>query len=170
MSVVAIGTIKEILDRYGEKVVSALNDNLEFKKNIASGDLAKSIRFKVFSVSDVHTFELFIDDYYKWVDKGRKSGKRPPIAPILKWLSYKQLSGVVNSKKAKAGVVKGNALKSMAYAVATNIGKHGTKGSHFYSDVFKSGGVGDITILEQEISEALRQSIKIQIIGDLGEV
>lgn len=180
MNDIAVGTIKEVLNEYGEKVVAALNDNLEFKGNIASGDLAASIKFKVFSVSDVHTFELFIDDSYKWVDKGTKPSKyRHPgkkmVDSIATWLSFKGLSGVVNSKKAKSKARPSN-IKSMAYAVATNILKHGTtkrfgyKGSSFYSDVFKAGGVGDIALLEQQISEVLKQTIKIQIIGDIGEV
>ena len=182
MNEVAVGTIKELLNEYGEVVVAALNDNIKFKGNNASGKLADSIDFKVFSVGDVHTFELFIDDSYKWVDQGTKPSTkytkpgRKMVNSILMWLSYKQVSGIVKSKKTRITSTNISAQKSMAYAIATNILKHGTtkrfgyKGSGFYSDVFKEGGVGNIQELEVRIGEVLRQSVKIQITGDLGSV
>jgi hypothetical protein len=33
------------------------------------------------------SFQLVLDDYYIWVDQGRKPGNRPPIDAILNWMS-----------------------------------------------------------------------------------
>mgnify|MGYP003349850253 FL=1 len=51
----------------------------------------------------------------------------------------------------------------MAYLISRKIHKQGYKGSGFFSNVFKAGGVGDITELERELSEALKRDVKVEL-------
>ena len=70
--------------------------------------------------------DILMEDY--GVDfvfgEGSNPSKRPPIAPIEKWV------------KAKIGL-QGAAAKSMAFAVATNLKKVGYKGYRIFTDDFQ---------------------------------
>ena len=52
-----------------------------------------------------------------FVEVGRKPGKRPPLAAILRWVELKKIA-------------KGSKAKRVALAVQRKIGKHGTKGRY----------------------------------------
>ena len=70
--------------------------------------------------------DILMEDY--GVDfvfgEGSKPSRRPPIAPIEKWV------------KAKIGL-QGAQAKSMAFAVATNLAKVGYKGYRIFTDDFQ---------------------------------
>lgn len=83
--------------------------------------------------------DILMEDY--GVDfvfgEGSKPSKRPPIAPIEKWV------------KAKIGL-SGAAAKNMAFAVATNLSQVGYKGYRIFTDEFQTEtGKYVETLLEQ---------------------
>lgn len=83
--------------------------------------------------------DLLMEDY--GVDfvfgEGSKPSRRPPIAPIERWV------------KAKIGL-QGAAAKGMAFAVATNLKKVGYKGYRIFTDEFQTEtGKYVETLLEQ---------------------
>ena len=71
--------------------------------------------------------DILMEDY--GVDfvfgEGSKPSRRPPIAPIEKWV------------RAKIGL-QGAAAKSMAFAVATNLKKVGYKGYRIFTEEFQN--------------------------------
>ena len=178
-------SINSILEAYGDRIVTALKDNLDFNKKNASGKLKKSIVFKIKFLGDSYVFELYLEDYYKWVDGGRGAtvnggggrtgqpldwGKQSLRRDILKWMMYKRITPSAMMGKGKnkaAGKISIasdlRAARSMAYLISRKIHKQGYKGSGFFSNVFKAGGVGDITELERELSEALKRDVKVEL-------
>lgn len=132
------------------------------------------------------TIEI-IPEYARAVDEGRAAGKTPPIEPIKQWIKRK---GILKSerpsvskakktksvKKAKPSFEK--RLNSMAYAIAKNIGKHGTikrfnyKGSNFWTDVVGRNGDNSSTgmneaynRLKTDLFEELKKQVEIEIIN-----
>ena len=98
-------------------------------------------------------------DYSQQLALGRKPGKRPPIAPLEKWVN------------AKFGIT-GAQARSMAFAIATKIAKEGTtwhqKGGSDLIEVLESNEVREYIegemrgILQIELSERLiRQTQEI---------
>ena len=65
-------------------------------------------------------FDVFLPGYYNFADKGRKSGKRPPVSAILDWL-----------KENKIRPPKDITTKSFAFAIANSIGNKGTRPKPF---------------------------------------
>ncbi len=76
----------------------------------SSGDWVNSIEVKVQGGHGV----ILANDYTKYLTRGRASGKKPPIAPLEKW---------VNEKLG----VSGKDARGIAFAVAFKIGEEGTK-------------------------------------------
>lgn len=172
-------TVTDILNEYGAKVEAELTDNLEFDGKLATGKLKDSVRYRVVILGKQYVFEIFMEEYWKYVDKGRRAGKPPPQKAILGWLTAKRIGSFdLGKRKTNTGKgIKGNESvgkksimstvlqqqKALAFLIARKIGKHGTKGSGFYTNTFKSGHAGDIEPLEQELSELLERDVKVMI-------
>jgi len=123
--------VTEALNESATLVVSELGKNLDESNTHASGSLSKSIKYKMFTRGNKIGYDITMNDYYEYVDEGRKPGKRPPIEPIVKWLTYPNV---------KAKLKGGNDSdfkdpKGLAYVIARKIHEKGTEGNDFFTDV-----------------------------------
>ena len=169
MPEVQLLTLGNILKDKAELIIGALKKNLEAHDSIASRALFQSIRTEIKVFGNSYTLELFMEDYWKWVDEGRKPGKMPPIDKIAKWIAQK---GIPIRSMVKASPLKRKSKlslseriksrnRSLAFLIARKIAKHGTKGTHFYSDVINDKFFQD---LNNDIGEALKKDYTIEII------
>lgn len=109
-------TVDDLLRKELEEIVKDLQ-----KKHIelgqkASGQWLDTIEIHVQSGRGV----ILAQDYTKYLTKGRKAGKRPPINPLEDWVNN------------KLGIT-GKDARSVAFAIAFKIGKEGT-------EIHKQGG------------------------------
>lgn len=132
-------------------------DNLKKEKHNASNKLSQSIgeglKIKVLGTKFNISFSL--EDYWENTDKGEKAkgftlDKRKKLqSSILKWLVAKEGIGESNRDK----------IKSMSYAISTNILKKGTLAR------FKGGGKGtkwfsrEIDNFERDLSNKVSQAL-----------
>lgn len=154
-------TAKALIE-LGEFLIKKASDNLQNKGHVASGGTISSM--KIVNL-DTKTMGMSLDiqilDTYKFLDqgvKGTESGKgkyafknahpnKKMADAILKWAKKRSLSG--KTKYTPKGTVEaknvelnkkqsgsGN-LQSMAYAMATNIKKHGIERTLFFTDAVK---------------------------------
>lgn len=142
-------SIRDILGRFGSKLQEDLVRSLDSKGKNASSSLQQSIKFDVTILGSAFVFSLSMSDYWKWVDEGRKPGKRPPLEPIKQWVRTKAAFGGLNIKGTKEA-------DSVAFLIARKIGKFGIKPSNFYSDVINDGRV---EALEEELTKGFGNSI-----------
>lgn len=101
-----LNTVKSsILEHYINQLSSNgySTDNITIKVNIDNNDFQ---------------LVLNLNDYWKWIENGRKAGKMPPVNAILEWINKK------NIKPNKKELSK----KSMAFLIARKIGLKGIKG------------------------------------------
>jgi hypothetical protein len=64
--------------------------------------------------------------YAPFANYGRKPGKRPPIEPIVRWLALKPVD------------TGGKDIRSVAFAIATAIGKRGVKPKFFFEKAIET--------------------------------
>src|SRR5687768_6531539 len=84
--------IETILSKYGESITAAIKSNLQKSNSLTTGELYNSVHFEIYFVGDVISLGILANDYLKWVDQGRKPGKKPPLSAILKWVKTKRLA------------------------------------------------------------------------------
>jgi hypothetical protein len=79
----------KVLNEYGNRLVELYKKELTDGKINASYDLYNSVR-SIFD-DDGKSFEikLELEDYWKYIENGRKAGKFPPINAIEKWIEIK---------------------------------------------------------------------------------
>lgn len=109
--------LERVLNDFCEEYVETLKDKLLQDGHNATGDLIKSLKTEIRAVgSDLKIF-LTSEDYLFYLDYGRRSGKKPPIDTIEKWVKAKNLNyndfDLPNEK-------------SLAYLMQASIAKNGT--------------------------------------------
>jgi hypothetical protein len=74
-----------------------------------------------------------MEDYWQYVEEGRRAGKMPPIKNIYEWIRYKRpIQDKIQQSPDKIA-----ATKSLAYVIARKIGQKGTKAQPFVTPSLK---------------------------------
>lgn len=161
-----MANVNSILTKFGESIVSSLDKNLP-EKSDATGNLRNSIKFQIKILGSKYIFQLKINDYYIFVNDGRKKGKLPPLEPIRQWVIDKRL-------KVKTNIFtrKGNRkLKPFSQAdkehkeqvingIRWGIKHKGIKPTYFYD---KSVTDTILKNLKKDLIEATKKDIVINI-------
>lgn len=170
---VSVGTV---LQKHMQMLIGAIKKNLQDDNSIASRRLLQSVRFTPIKIlGSKFEVELLMEDYWRYVEHGRKSGKMPPIDAIMKWTVEKgiPIQPISNLRKRKIGALKNRTVKKAfkqvskdamrrqrAFLIARAIAKKGIKPTLFLSkavnDDFKSK-------LEADIREQTGKEIKVQL-------
>ena len=151
--------VEEFIFQFGEQVVAALEKSLP-RKTDATGNLRATMHFTVKRFGINYTFELYLADYWKWVDQGRSPGKRPPLDAIIQWIKFKGLATKKKGYESRLSALsKSNQLRNMSFAIAGKIASEGTKGTKFYSSVIP----GLVNDFRKELPRKLAEDLKIQI-------
>jgi len=86
--------------------------------------------------------QIFMNDYWQYVNDGRRPGKRPPIRPLMLWAM------------SRLGLDQTQA-RNAAFGIATNIGKFGIKPTFFFDLAIEQLSAQ----IDQELFEQLGASI-----------
>lgn len=154
--------LKEVLEQFGAYFVERAKQNLLQDGSNASGNLTNSIVFHV-DVTETHyevTVEL--EDYWYYVENGRKSGKFPPLDKIKEWIEIKPvLPHVMTLKNGKTVLP---TVDQLAYLIGRKIANEGTQGTGFFSEAKEDA----IKRFELAIEYAIREDLD-EYIGKLVE-
>lgn len=115
----------QVLQEYANEVVDTYKNELHKDGHKATGKLISSVHH-IFTInSNSIQVDLSLEDYWKYVEKGRKAGKMPPINKILDWIkikpviprpfngklpTQKQLAYLISRKIGREGIEDGNEL------------------------------------------------------------
>lgn len=153
---------EKALNKFAKKVVSDARRNLKSQKINASGNLSKSINYKLKVSPNSFDLDLIMEEYGAFIDKGvqgadslksknktspyKFSGRFKMIPPssLDKWVIKKGISGV---RDEKGRFIKRQSLK---YAIATSIYQKGIRASLFFTKPFEKAFKG----LPEEVIKA----------------
>ena len=121
MKELELTTIQDITNDF----VVELKNRLTANKTNASGTLSNSIRGIVKQNGKYIVISIQLEDYYQFVENGRKAGKYPPINAIKKWISVKP----VLPRPLKSGKLP--TQNQLAFLIARKISKVGIKPKPF---------------------------------------
>jgi hypothetical protein len=136
----------------GGLTVQRLSQGMKENNSDASGELDASINFNIKSSSNKIELNVTMLDYWGAVDEGRKAGKQPPIDKIKEWLTYPNVRDKMRFGQNDSAFTDSE-RNSLAYLIARKIGKQGTKGTNFATNVFES------SLITKELPEVLLDAI-----------
>lgn len=168
-------TPRQVLEDYSQKFIDALKKSLVDNNRFASGVLSQSIKAPVKIMGQKVVLEIRMDEYWKFVEYGRKAGaKQPPQDAMLDFIRDRGISVELSkrrtkkikslkNKKVKKGL-KQQSLeqkrKSLAFILGRSIAKKGIKPTHFASEVM-NGKLRET--MEKELSASVGRLIKVEI-------
>lgn len=142
--------VKAVLNKFGKLLVEEYRNNLTEKNVNASYALYNSISYVV--ESNVTNFEvtLNLEEHWKYIEKGRKAGKYPPISAIEKWIEIKPvLPRPMSNGKLPT-------TKQLAYLIARKIGLEGIAPRPILQD-----SIDEVFVLMfEELEEALMKDVQ----------
>ena len=148
----AFTNTQSALRSIGGLTVQRLSQGLKENNSDASGELDASINFNIKSSSKKIELDIVMLDYWGAVDEGRKAGKQPPIDKIKEWLTYPNVRDKIRFGQNDSAFTESE-RNSLAYLIARKIGKQGTKGTNFATNVFES------SLITKELPEVLLDAI-----------
>ena len=104
--------LKKAIEVFGKEYVEAVGDILRKYDKIASKELIRSLKTKIYKTGfgTSYTLKLISAIHMKYVESGRRAGaKPPPVAPIKEWARHKGID------------------EGLAYPIAKSIGEKGIK-------------------------------------------
>lgn len=115
---------RAVLEEYAKHIVQRYRENLAQGGRDASRKLSDTVSAEVVVGETVISVELTLQDYWYYVDNGRRAGKMPPISKIEEWIRVKpvKLYPFGNNKQIPSP-------RQVAYLIARKIGREGTKGT-----------------------------------------
>lgn len=134
-------TIEEVVERFLKPKFIALGMN-------ASGEWLRSLEVR----TSLNRGEIWGMDYTEYLANGRIPGKRPPIAPLVRWVGY---------KFGKTGQEAINA----AFAIANKIAAEGTEYYPIGTDLIDFLASQEVqSFINKKIGDYLLEQTKLRIV------
>lgn len=114
--------LKEAIELFGKELVDIAGDLVKNEPKVNTGRLKDSFKEQVLetAMGTSYTLLMWAEDYFVYVDDGRKPNSTPPpVAPIKEWCKQK-------------GIEEG-----AAYAIAKSIGKNGIPATNISERMMK---------------------------------
>lgn len=143
MDKLQLRNLKGQLEALGREYISELTKQLISEGKVSSGNLINSLDYEVLETVNGLVLTILADDYLKYVDQGRRPGKRPPQKYILKWVESK---GIKIGKQSK---------EQTSFIIARSIGKKGIKPTNVIKNTQK--------IISNNIQSLIKKGIEIDI-------
>jgi hypothetical protein len=143
------------IESIADRVVDAYRKTLSNEGINASSTLSDTTQVAVEIKNGRLIISLMLQEYWKWVEYGRKYGKNPPSDAILEWIKVKPvipnpINGRIPSQK------------QLAFLIARKIGRDGTQPRHAINKTVYNDEMENI--LEDIRNEVIRQ-LKQQLLG-----
>lgn len=165
-------SVSSILKDYGLKIINALKKNLE--QHTASHVLQQSIDFSVAIFGNVYTMSIQMEDYWRYVEYGRRAGKFPPPESIFKWTTAKgfSINETARSFGIKGKINRESVRRQLAFLIGRKIAKFGIPATHFASkvlgqDFIQSGALtAPIWVnLRNDLEATIGKQVTIEVIN-----
>ena len=145
------GLCQQFLDDYKKQLKSD-------GKN-ASGELINTASYKVQMEGSIFAVYFTLQDYWKYVENGRRAGRFPPPDAIEKWIQVKRL--VPRSVDGKVP-----STKQQAFLISREIARNGIPGTKSLQKTIDK----DFNNFSQKICDELIRQLKEEVEKDINEV
>jgi hypothetical protein len=153
--------VKEALDKFGFRLLDRIRQRLLTQNRPggfpipASGTLVNSLKHEVSESGNTTTLTAKAEDYYKFVDKGRRPGKFPPVDAIRKWVEVKPIRWISATGRPLT-------VQSMGFLIGRKIAREGIKPTNIFTE--------ETDKIKREIEQELPQFLSPIISKELSKL
>lgn len=178
--VVQLDNLAKTVIRAAAEFTVAAKENLQQRDQVSSGRLQDSIRPVVVELGNNNIVDIYVAEYYKYLDKGVRGYKgagsgefqfrtpfpsRKMVTEIQKWmkregLAIRNTKVAINPREGRRLAFAGQDTgRARAFAVAMAVKKKGIKGSKFWTDAIRA--------LEEDFANDVAQALRIDVIEEI---
>lgn len=146
--------LTEVLNSFADYFIELARQNLTNNNSNASYDLYNSIEKIIEVGEDSFSVKISLEDYWKWVEQGRRPGKYPPPEAIKRWVELKPVSATpgLNGKTPT--------VEQLTFLISRKIAEQGTKGAKFFEPA-KEQAIRDFS---EKIDRAIDEDVSDYIL------
>ena len=133
------------LDEYAEKAKELYKRKLTDKGINASYKLLNSVETTVKRGDDTFTVSINLEDYWIFVENGRKPGRFPPIDKILEWVRIKPVIPYSDSRGRLP------TEEQLAFLISRKIAEQGTEGRNVLAETVEELNNYYLPLLQQAL-------------------
>lgn len=151
-----------VLTSLSEELVNAYRRELADYDHNASGKLSETARYEL-EVNGEH-FQVFfnLQDYYRFLEDGRKSGKFPPQQSIINWINFK---GIIPHADSKGRIP---TTKQLAFLISRKIANEGTQPQNVLAHALENANP-IIDRMVDRIVELIQHDINRELVSVFGK-
>lgn len=146
----------KVLNEYGNDVAELYKRNLLEDDAKASGNLINSVKYIYEQRGNSYAVSLSLNDYWKYVEYGRKPGKWPPPSAIRKWIEIKP----VLPRPMKNGKLP--TLNQLTYLISRKIGEEGIRPRNILEKTLED--------INREYEDKISEALTLDLSNSLDEV
>lgn len=141
------------IENLGRALIELYRDKLAADGNMNS-ELYSTIRYSVRQGNGGFTITVTLEEYWKYIEYGRKPGKMPPREKILSWIKKKPI--MPRSMTLRSGRTVVPSVPQLSFLIARKIGRDGIDPKPYFSQSLDQAK----RLYVDAISEALKADIE----------
>ena len=146
------------LTEFGQKIVDNYKAELE-ACGYQDGQLYRTLSYSVKMNNTSWLISISLEEYWKYIEYGRRPGKMPPLDVIEKWIKVKQI--LPRPLTLKSGKTVIPSVKQLSFLIARSIGKRGIQPRPFFKQSFEEVKREYLAKIEEAIIQDIKESLVI---------
>lgn len=148
-------TMKALND-FGQKIVDNYKAELE-ACNYQDGQLYRTLSYSVKMNNSSWLISISLEEYWKYIEYGRRPGKMPPLDVIEKWINVKQI--IPHEMTLKGGKTIIPTIPQLSFLIARKIGRDGIRPRPFFKQSFEEAKREFLHKIEEAIIADIKESL-----------
>ena len=144
------------LTEFGQKIVDNYKAELE-ACGYQDGQLYRTLNYSVKMDNSSWLISISLEEYWKYVEYGRRPGKMPPLDVIEKWIKVKQILPRPLTLKSGKSVVP--TIPQLSFLIARKIGRDGIRPRPFFKQSFEEAKREFLHIIEEAVLADIKESL-----------
>ena len=148
-------TMKALND-FGQKIVDNYKAELE-ACNYQDGQLYRTLSYSVSTGTGGWVISVSLENYWKYIESGRRPGKMPPLDVIEKWINVRRI--IPHSMTLKSGKTVIPSVKQLSFLIARSIGRRGIAPKPLFQKSFEAAKQQFIQVIKDAITQDIKENL-----------
>ena len=146
----------QAIDEFGRVIVDNYKAELE-ACNYQDGQLYRTLSYSVSTGTGGWVISVSLENYWKYIEYGRRPGKMPPLDVIEKWINVRRI--IPHSMTLKSGKTVIPSVKQLSFLIARSIGRRGIQPRPFFKQSFEEAKREFLHIIEEAVLADIKESL-----------
>ena len=146
----------QAIDEFGRLIVDNYKAELE-ACGYQDGQLYRTLNYSVKMENSSWLISISLEEYWKYIEYGRRPGKMPPVSAIENWIKVKQILPRPITLKSGKSVVP--TIPQLSFLIARKIGRDGIRPRPFFKQSFEDAKREFLHIIEEAVLADIKESL-----------